>query len=229
MILVVEDDRAVSQMIGFLLTQAKFAHKTARNAAEARELLASKKIALILMDWMLPGDCSGIDLTRELKKSSVTRHIPVIMLTARDEENDKIKGFNSGAEDFVTKPFSAKELIARIHALLKRVALHESEEFVSAGPILLNPIEHLVAVDGESVILSPTEFRLLHFFMTHPKKVFSREQLLDRVWGINAYREERTVDVHIKRLRSALKPHNVAYFIQTVRGSGYRFRPLRDT
>lgn len=224
-ILLVEDDPAICQMIEFLLSNAKFSHKSARDAKEARKILAEEQVALILMDWMLPGATSGIDLVQELKGNPITQDIPVIMLTAKGEEIDKIKGFNAGAEDYVTKPFSAKELILRIQALLKRVAPHETQQKVSAGQLSLDPSTHDVLIEGNAVTLSPTEFRMLHYFMTHPEKVISRNQLLDAVWGINSYPEERTVDVHIRRLRRALKQHTARKYIVTVRGTGYQFRP----
>lgn len=224
-ILVVEDEPAVSQMIGFLLKNAQFNYKIADNAAKARRLLAEEHVTLILMDWMLPGPTSGVDLVSELKSNITTRDIPIIMLTAKGDENDKVKGFNSGAEDYVTKPFSAKELILRIRALLKRVAPHESDEIIETSNIRLDPSKRQITLNKQAVSLSPTEFKLLHFFMTHPDKAFSRSQLLDSIWGINNYPEERTVDVSIRRLRSALKQHSDADYILTVRGTGYQFKP----
>lgn len=224
-ILVVEDEPAVSQMIGFLLSQAKYDYKIAIDAHQARTLLAQESISLILMDWMLPGRTSGVELVKELKGNSTTRDIPIIMLTAKSEENDKIQGFNSGAEDYVTKPFSAKELILRIRALLKRVAPHETDELVSSGTLTLDPDTQLVSLENKTVELGPTEFRMLHFLVTHPRKTFSRNQLLDAIWGINSYPDERTVDVCIRRLRHALKQHSNNKLIVTVRGAGYRFIP----
>jgi two-component system phosphate regulon response regulator PhoB len=177
---------------------------------------------LILMDWMLP-QTSGVELTRELKQDPVTRDIPVIMLTARGEEDDKVRGLECGAEDYVTKPFSPRELIARINVILRRVAPHTTEEAVSAGGVYLDPASHRVSVGNQQVELGPTEFRLLHFFMTHKDRVYSRTRLLDKVWGTNVFIEERTVDVHIRRLRKALEPHGADGMVQTVRGAGYRF------
>lgn len=223
--MVVEDEPAVSQMIGFLLSQAKYAYKIANDADEARALLAKESISLILMDWMLPGHTSGVDLVEELKANTATRDIPIIMLTARSEENDKIIGFNSGAEDYVTKPFSPKELILRIRALLKRVAPHDTDDIVNSGKLSINPTTQQVQLQNETIELGPTEFRMLHFLVTHPRKTFSRGQLLDAIWGINSYPDERTVDACIRRVRRALKQQSDNKFIETVRGTGYRYMP----
>ena len=194
----------------------------AEDAEEARTRLGEETPDIILMDWMLPG-ISGVELTRELKHDPVTRDIPVVMLTARGEEDDKVRGLESGAEDYITKPFSPRELAARIKAILRRVAPHATEEIVEAGDLQLDPSSYRVTVGSQEVELGPTEFRLLHFFMTHRDKVYSRSRLLDRVWGANVFIEERTVDVHIRRLRKALEPYGVDGFVQTVRGAGYRF------
>ncbi len=221
-ILVVEDEPAVREMIAFVLRQNGFRAREAEDAEAARRLLHDRPPALILMDWMLPGT-SGVELTRELKSDRLTREIPVILLTARGEEDDKVNGLESGADDYVTKPFSPRELIARIRALLRRAAPHTSEVPITAGPLHLDPTTHRVTCGDQPVKLGPTEFRLLHFFMTHPDRVFSRARLLDRVWGTDAYIEERTVDVHIRRLRKALEPVGAAGLVETVRGAGYRF------
>ncbi len=221
-ILVVEDEPAIREMTAFVLSQTGYTVLQAEDAAEARAHLANTPPDLILMDWMLPGT-SGIELTRELKRDSVTEDIPVIMLTARGEEDDKVRGLECGAEDYVTKPFSPRELLARIKVILRRIAPHITDELVEVDGLMLNPSSHRVSVDGTEVELGPTEFRLLHFFLTHRGKVYSRSRLLDRVWGTNVFIEERTVDVHIRRLRKALEPYGVDGMVQTVRGVGYRF------
>ncbi len=221
-ILVVEDEQAVREMVCFALRQAGFDTVEAEDAVAARRVVADGTPDLVLMDWMLPGT-SGIEMTRELKQGDLTRELPVIMLTARGEEDDKVRGLECGADDYVTKPFSPRELIARIRALLRRLAPHATEEVVAAGALRLDPGSHRVMVEEREVELGPTEFRLLHFFMTHPDKVYSRTRLLDNVWGTNVYIEERTVDVHIRRLRKALEPFGVDGLVQTVRGAGYRF------
>jgi two-component system phosphate regulon response regulator PhoB len=221
-ILVVEDEAAVREMICFVLKQSGYDTLEAGDAAEARKHLSSSTPSLILMDWMLPGT-SGVELTRELKQDPLTRDIPVIMLTARGEEDDKVRGLECGAEDYVTKPFSPRELAARVKVILRRVAPHATEEMVSTGDLQLDPSSYRVNVGTQEVELGPTEFRLLHFFMTHQDKVYSRSRLLDKVWGTNVFIEERTVDVHIRRLRKALEPHGVDGLVQTVRGAGYRF------
>jgi len=221
-ILVVEDEAPIREMIVFVLEQNGF------NAIEASDIdQATAKIIdpypdLILLDWMLPGG-TGVKLAKSLKQNEYTRKIPIIMLTARGDEDDKIKGFEAGVDDYVTKPFSPKELIARIKAVIRRVSPTSLEEEVEFHGLKLNPVSHRVAIHGETLNLGPTEFRLLHFFMTHTERVYSREQLLDNVWGTNVYVEDRTVDVHIRRLRKAITGQGHECFIQTVRGSGYRF------
>jgi two-component system phosphate regulon response regulator PhoB len=221
-ILIVEDEPAIRQMVSMTLARAGFNVVEAGDAEDARRRVLDQPPDLILMDWMLPG-ASGVDLTRLLKNDPVTRDIPVIMLTARSDEDDKVRGLDCGAEDYISKPFSPKEMIARVRAVLRRVAPHATEEAVAAGNLLLDPSSHRVTWDGRAVEMGPTEFRLLHFFMTHPEKVYSRSRLLDNVWGTNVYIEERTVDVHIRRLRKALEPTGADAMIQTVRGAGYRF------
>jgi two-component system phosphate regulon response regulator PhoB len=221
-ILVVEDEAPVRDMICFALNKADYDCFGAKDAVEARRQVAETPPDLILMDWMLP-EISGIELTRELKGSDLTREIPVIMLTARGEEDDKVRGLESGVEDYVTKPFSPRELMARIKVILRRVSPDVTEEIIDSGELSLNPASHRVEYAGKEISLGPTEFKLLHFFMTHPDKVYSRSRLLDRVWGTNVFIEERTVDVHIRRLRMALEPFGIDNMIQTVRGAGYRF------
>jgi two-component system phosphate regulon response regulator PhoB len=221
-ILVVEDESAVRDMVCFALKQADYDCDEAADAETAVQRVADTPPNLILMDWMLPGK-SGVELTRELKQDSLTRDIPVVMLTARGEEDDKVRGLECGAEDYITKPFSPRELIARVKVILRRVSPHATEEAVKAGELQLDPASRRVRCNSDEIHLGPTEFRLLHFFMTHRDKVYSRSRLLDKVWGTNVYVEERTVDVHIRRLRKALEPHGMDGFVQTVRGAGYRF------
>jgi two-component system phosphate regulon response regulator PhoB len=191
---------------------------------QAQERISEELPDLILLDWMLPG-ISGIDLARRLKRDDYTKDVPIIMLTARGEEDDKIGGLEAGADDYVTKPFSPRELVARIRAVLRRASPEEGDQPLVAEGLTLDPASHRVSAGEKAVDMGPTEFRLLNFFMSHPDRVYSRSQLLDRVWGRNAYVEERTVDVHILRLRKALGPYGYDRFVQTVRGAGYRFSP----
>jgi two-component system phosphate regulon response regulator PhoB len=221
-ILLVEDEPAIQQLVSLALRKAGYEVGVAGDALEARSRIAGRVPDLILLDWMLPG-MSGVEYARQLKKSDLTREVPVIMLTARGEESDKIRGFDSGADDYVTKPFSPRELVARINAVLRRAAPHAGAEVIEAGGLRLDAAAHRVVVGEEALALGPTEYRLLHFFMTHPERVYSRAQLLDRVWGGDVYVEERTVDVHILRLRKILAARGVERLIQTVRGAGYRF------
>ena len=222
-ILVVEDERAIREMVVFTLKRAGFAVSEAEDASAARRALVDHSPDLVLLDWMLP-DLSGLELARALRRDQATRELPIIMLTARAAEDDKVMGLESGADDYLTKPFSARELVARIQALLRRAAGADGEA-LAVGGLRLDPASHRVTVEGAEVTLGPTEYRLLKFFMSQPERVFSRAQVLDRVWGGNVYIEERTVDVHIRRLRKALTPHGCDAYIQTVRGSGYRFSP----
>jgi two-component system phosphate regulon response regulator PhoB len=221
-ILVVEDEAAIREMVGFAIARAGFEVREAGDAREAQVAIADRVPDLILLDWMLPGT-SGIELARSLKRDQATRAIPIIVLTARGEEEDKVRGFEVGADDYVTKPFSPRELVARVKAVLRRASPEGEEERVEIGSLLLDTASHRVTARGEPVHLGPTEFRLLRFFMTHPERVYSRGQLLDWVWGGNVYIEERTVDVHIRRLRKALEPFACDGMLQTVRGAGYRF------
>lgn len=211
-------------MIAFSLGRAGFATREAVDVGTARSAIADRIPDLILLDWMLP-DVSGIEFARALKRENNTREIPVIMLTARTDEDDKVRGLDSGVDDYITKPFSSRELIARIKAVLRRASPEGDQEMLAAGGLVLNSSSHRVMAGGENVDLGPTEFRLLRFFMGRPERVFSRGQLLDQVWGGNVYVEERTVDVHIRRLRKALEQSGVDSYIQTVRGAGYRFSP----
>jgi len=220
-ILIVEDEAPVRQMIAFNLHRAGFAIDEAGNSAAARGYLADNLPDLLLVDWMLP-DSSGLELTRSLKRDENYKDLPIIMLTARAEEQSKILGLDSGADDYITKPFSARELVARINAVLRRSGVADSEPIV-AGVLQLKPDEHRLFSDGKELSLGPTEYKLLSFFMRNPERVYSREQILDNVWGRNVYIEERTVDVHIQRLRKALQKCGAGAYVQTVRGAGYRF------
>ncbi len=221
-VLTVEDDAAVREMLAIALQRGGFEVVQAEDAAQARAVMAQRMPDLLLLDWMLPG-VSGIELARALKRDSLTRDLPIIMLTARGEEEDLVRGLEAGADDYVTKPFSPRELVARIKAVLRRAVPTASEEVVEVEGLRLDPVSHRVTVDDRSLELGPTEFRLLHFFMTHPERVFSRAQLLDNVWGTNVYVEERTVDVHIRRLRKTLSETGHDRLVQTVRSAGYRF------
>jgi two-component system phosphate regulon response regulator PhoB len=209
-------------MVVFALERVGFDVIEAGDAQEALTRIADQSPSLILLDWMLP-DVSGVDLARRIKRDEVAQRIPIIMLTARSEENDKIRGLEVGADDYITKPFSPRELVARINAVLRRIEPEAAESAIEAGGLQLDPASHRVTAREATLDLGPTEFRLLHFFMTHPERVYSRSQLLDRVWGQNVYIEERTVDVHIRRLRKALSEGEFDRMIQTVRGAGYRF------
>lgn len=221
-ILLVEDEKPIRDMIAFGLRRAGFEVAEAEDCAQARAKIADSRPDLLLVDWMLP-DMSGLELTRQLKRDKDTQEVPIIMLTARADESDKVSGLEGGADDYVTKPFSPRELLARIKAVLRRAAPGGADESVDVGGLTLDQAGHRVTVGDRAVTLGPTEYRLLSFFMTHPERVYSRGQLLDRVWGGNVYVEERTVDVHIRRLRKALQDHDCDRFIQTVRGAGYRF------
>lgn len=220
-ILVVDDEPAIRHMLDFVLTTNGFGCRGAADADEAQTAVGRETPDLILLDWMLPG-VSGLDFARRLKRDPRTNRIPIIMLTARGEESDKVTGLDVGADDYVSKPFSTRELLARIRAVLRRCAAANGSTLAAEG-LALDIDTHRVTVHGEPLELSPTEFRLLQFFITHPERVYTRSQLLDGVWGDNVFIEERTVDVHIRRLRKALEPHGYDRFIQTVRSVGYRF------
>lgn len=226
-ILVLEDEVAIREMIVFGLKRAQFRVTEAGSVQEARERIAEQRPDLLLVDWMLPG-VSGLEFVRSLKKHDDTSDLPVIMLTARSGEDDKVSGLESGADDYVTKPFSQKELQARIRAVLRRFEGPHKDEVLAAGALSLNTTSHRATAGGSALPLGPTEFRLLRFLMAHPERVYSRSQLLDRVWGANVYVEERTVDVHIRRLRKSLAGTGCEKFVQTVRGAGYRFSPGVD-
>ena len=227
-ILLVEDEPAIQELIAFNLTQAGHHVLRAASAENAMTLVKNALPDLILLDWMLPG-ASGVEFAKKLRADERTRGVPIIMLTARSDEQDKITGLETGADDYITKPFSPRELQARIKAVLRRRAPETTEDAVEIGGLRLDPATHRLAANGNPVNLGPTEFRLLHFLMTHPERVHSRAQLLDQVWGDHVFVEERTVDVHIRRLRSALEPSNHDGLVQTVRGSGYRFSTQQET
>ena len=225
-ILIVEDEPSIAELIAINLTHAGYEVEKAMQTDIAISLMKDRLPSLIILDWMLPGK-SGVQFAKELRANDRTRGLPILMLTAKSEESDKVLGLDSGADDYVTKPFSPKELIARVRALLRRQTPVEDTGPLTIGPLKLDPSSHRVLAispdsDPKPVSLGPTEYRLLQFFMSNPERVHSRTNLLDNVWGNEVYIEERTVDVHIKRLRAALTPVNCDHYIETVRGSGYR-------
>jgi two-component system phosphate regulon response regulator PhoB len=226
-ILIVEDEPEVREMLRFILEPKGYRIDEADNAQVARRLLSQHHYDLILMDWMLPGR-SGLDLTRELKQKAQAGSPPVIMLTARAEESDKVNGLESGADDYITKPFSPREMQARIKAVIRRNRGDQAEQGVEFAGLGIEPSQHTASVDNMQLNLSPAEYRLLYFFMTHPGRVYSRSQILDHVWGTTVSVDERTVDVHIRRLRKQLTPSGHQHFLQTVRGVGYRFSPAKS-
>lgn len=221
-ILIVEDEAPIREMLAFVMEQHGYQPVEAGDFEKALEAVCEPYPDMVLLDWMLPGG-SGIQLAKQLKSQDHTRHIPIIMLTARSEEEDKIRGLEVGADDYITKPFSPKELMARMRAVFRRVSPTSLDEPLEVEGLKLDPVSHRVSANGDALEMGPTEFRLLHFFMTHPDRVYSREQLLDHVWGTNVFVEDRTVDVHIRRLRKAIGEHGHGRLIQTVRGVGYRF------
>ena len=224
-ILVVEDEPAIQELISATLQHAGHRVMRAYSAEEAVPLVNGTLPDVVLLDWMLPG-MNGIQFARRLRGEDRTRELPIIMLTARGEEQDKVAGLDSGADDYLTKPFSPRELVARIKAVLRRRAPQMTEDCVEVDGLRVDPVTHRVTGNGSQLDLGPTEFRLLHFFMTHQERVFNRTMLLDQVWGDHVFVEERTVDVHIRRLRAVLEATGHDRLIQTVRGSGYRFSAL---
>ena len=224
MVLVVEDEAAISTLIQFTLEQAGFVVQCVSSVEAAQPLLQSRLADMLLVDWMLPG-LSGLDFIRQLRNDIRSRDLPIILLTARGEETDKEQGLNLGADDYITKPFSPRELIARINALLRRRAPQKTSVPLHIYGLELDPQQQRVQVNGQTIPFGPSEFKLLHFFMTHPDRIYTRSQLLDLVWGDHVFVEERTVDVHIRRLRRGLETVGHDHLIQTVRGSGYRFSP----
>ncbi|WP_104203097.1 phosphate regulon transcriptional regulator PhoB [Billgrantia saliphila] len=220
-VLIVDDEAPIREMIAVALEMADYRVLEAANAQSAHALIVDHQPDLLLLDWMMPGT-SGIELARRLKREEATRELPIIMLTAKGEEDNKIQGLEAGADDYITKPFSPRELVARLKAVLRRTTPKGVEEPVEVDGLLLDPVSHRVSADGKTLELGPTEYRLLQFFMTHQERAYTRSQLLDQVWGGNVYVEERTVDVHIRRLRKALGDAH-QHLVQTVRGTGYRF------
>jgi two-component system phosphate regulon response regulator PhoB len=221
-ILVVDDDPAIREMIRLALTRGGHEVLEAGNALDARQAIADHAPDLILLDWMMPGQ-SGFEFARTLQKDSRHRQIPVIMLTARDQEEDKVAALEAGADDYIAKPFSVSALLARIRAVLRRTTRETGGDVLISGALRLDPSTHRASINDTPLELAPMEFQLLNFFMDHPERVYSRQQLLDRVWGTSVCIEERTIDVHIRRLRKALEPSGHDHLVQTVRGSGYRF------
>ena len=221
-ILVVEDEAPIREMVLFALSRAGMLCDEAGDVREAQSAIMKKVPDLILLDWMLPG-MSGLDYARRLRRDELTQEVPVIMLTARGHEDDRIRGLETGCDDYLVKPFSTRELIARINAVLRRSAPGGDSETIQSEGLRVDLAAHRVFADDKPVSLGPTEFRLLTFLMSHPERVYSRGQLLDHVWGGEVYVDERTVDVHIRRVRKALEPYFYQKFIQTVRGAGYRF------
>ncbi len=221
-VLVVDDESAIRDMIRFALERAEMTVDSAADAQEALLRISENRPDIILMDWMMPG-VSGLELTRRLRKDAFTEDIPIIMLTAKVTEDDKVAGLEAGTDDYVVKPFSPRELMARIRAVLRRSSPADEEGFLTAGTLRLDTVSRRILQDGEEIRMGPTEFRLLEFFMAHEGRAYSRSQILDHVWGANAYLEERTVDVHVRRLRKALEPFGTSEYLQTVRGHGYRF------
>ncbi|HET8819260.1 MAG TPA: phosphate regulon transcriptional regulator PhoB [Xanthomonadaceae bacterium] len=227
-VLIVDDEPAIRDMVAFALRQGDFEPMHAGDAREAQVAIVDNAPDLILLDWMLPGT-SGLELARRWRREDLTRDIPIIMLTARGEENDRVGGLEAGVDDYVVKPFSSRELLARIRAVMRRSREDDEQGSVQLGALRIDGAAHRVLArdgdgDGEQPVqIGPTEYRMLHFFMTHPNRVYARAQLLDHVWGGSVYVEERTVDVHIRRLRKTLEPFGLDGMVQTVRGAGYRF------
>lgn len=220
-ILVVDDEHAIRDMVCMALVQEDFQCSEASDAHKAEAMIKKNPPQLILLDWMMPG-ITGIDFARKLRRMPETENIPIIMLTAKTEEDNVIRGLESGADDYLTKPFSPRELIARINALLRRSQPEKVQDIIKINNLVLDTSSYRVEGNGKTIDLGPTEFKLLRFFMENPDRVFSREQVLNNVWGDNVYVEERTVDVHIRRLRKALEPTHHQDMVQTVRGAGYR-------
>ena len=221
-VLVVDDEEAIRDMIQFALEQAGMKVRTATSAYDAILKINEKRPDIILMDWMMPG-VSGIELTRRLRKDEHTSEIPIIMLTARITEDDKVTGLEAGADDYLIKPFSPRELMARIKAVLRRSGSADEDGILAIGQLQMNTLSRQVYFGDQEIKLGPTDYRLLEFFMNHPQRAYSREQLLNNVWGTNIYIDERTVDVHIRRLRKALEMAGISNYLETVRGHGYRF------
>ena len=223
-ILIVEDEAAIATLIRFNLEQAGFQVSVSGSVEESKILINKQLPDLILLDWMLP-QTSGVQFVGQLRADSRTRELPIILLTARSEDVDKETGLNQGADDYITKPFSPRELVARVNARLRRRAPQKTENIIRLSSLTLDPSQFSVQVADKKIEFSPSEFKLLHFFMTHPNRIYTRRQLLDLVWGDHIFVEERTIDVHIRRLRRGLESVNLAHWVQTIRGSGYQFSP----
>lgn len=228
-ILIVDDELPIREMIHTSLDMAGFQCQQAGDAKQAHQMIVDERPALILLDWMLPNGVSGIDLCRRLKRDESLSEIPVIMLTARGEEDHKVQGLDAGADDYMTKPFSTRELVSRIKAVLRRSNALKGEKTIEVNGLTLDPASQRVSFEQANLEMGPTEYRLLAFFMTHPERAYTRAQLLDQVWGGNVYIEDRTIDVHIRRLRKVLEPFSADRYVQTVRGTGYRFSTRIDT
>ncbi|EIC23026.1 phosphate regulon transcriptional regulator PhoB [Thiorhodovibrio frisius] len=221
-VLIVDDEPDIRELIRFSLEEAEFRVLEAAHADEARKQISGDPPDLLLLDWMLPGR-SGLELATQLKQSARTKNIPIIMISARGEEEDRVKGLDTGADDYIAKPFSPREMIARVKAVLRRSQSEQQQDAIEIGGLRIDHIGHRISADGQPITIAPTEYKLLHFFMTHTDRAFSRSQLLDHVWGDQVYVEERTVDVHVRRLRKALESTGHQHLLQTVRGVGYRF------
>lgn len=221
-ILIVDDEKPIRDMLKVALDMADFDCLEAANAKEAQICIADHMPDLVLLDWMMP-EVSGIELLRRWRRDELTRSLPVILLTAKGEEDSTIKGLDTGADDYVSKPFSPRELVARIRSLLRRAVPEGDEAPLFAGGLIMDPVSRAVTIEGDPVTLGPTEYRLLEFFLAHPNRAYTRNQLLNNVWGSNVYIDERTIDVHIRRLRKAIAMHGYDACVQTVRGFGYRF------
>lgn len=226
-ILIVDDEAAIREMISIALDLAGFDTLEAEDALQAHHKIVDERPSLVLLDWMLPS-MTGVELCRRLKRDETLNEIPVIMLTARSDEDHKIQGLDSGADDYITKPFSTRELVSRIKAVLRRSSALSAEKVIEAEGLKLDPVSHRITANDTPIDMGPTEYRLLAFFMSHQERAYSRAQMLDQVWGGNVYVEDRTIDVHIRRLRKALEPFGYDRFIQTVRGTGYRFSLKAD-
>ncbi len=221
-VLVVDDEPNIREVIRFALEGSAFRVLEAGHADEARRLIQSGEPDLILLDWMLPGR-SGLELAQQLKQNSKTKTIPIIRVSARGEEEDRVRGLETGADDYIAKPFSPREMVARVNAVLRRSKPDEPADQIEIGGLRIDNLSHRVSVNGQRIEVAPTEYRLLHFLMSHAERAFSRSQLLDQVWGEQVYVEERTVDVHVRRLRKTLETTGHDHLLQTVRGVGYRF------
>ena len=221
-ILIVDDEDSIRDMLSIALDAAGYKVLQALNAQTAHSLVVDRNPDLILLDWMMPGT-TGLELLRRLKRDEITEKIPVIMLTAKAQEANKLSGLDAGADDYIVKPFSPRELISRVKAVLRRIDRADSTSPIVVGELVLDPLEHRVSIGGVFINIGPTEYRLLQFFLTHQERVYSRDQILDYVWGGNVYLDQRTVDVHIRRLRKAISVAGYDNYVQTVRGAGYRF------